>query len=61
MTAGDLRGAKLHRCELRGNRLEDLRGVERLRGVVMPWVDIVGAAGLWAQALGIAVLDDEND
>jgi uncharacterized protein YjbI with pentapeptide repeats len=61
MTAADLRGAKLHRCELRGNRLEELRGVERLRGAAMPWVDIIGAAGLWAQALGIAVLDDEND
>ncbi len=60
MTATDLRGAKLHRCELRSNRLEQLRGVDRLRGTAMPWVDIVGAAGLWAQALGISVLDEAD-
>jgi uncharacterized protein YjbI with pentapeptide repeats len=61
MTATDLRGARIHRCELRGSRLEGLRGVERLRGAAMPWVDIVGAAGLWAQALGIAVLDEDAE
>jgi uncharacterized protein YjbI with pentapeptide repeats len=61
MAATDLRGARLRRCELRANRLEQLRGVEALRGAAMPWVDIVGAAGLWAQALGISVLDDPDD
>lgn len=61
MVATDLRGARLHRCELRGNRLQELRGVDRLRGTAMPWVDIVGAAGLWAQALGISVLDEGED
>jgi len=61
LTAADLRGARLHRCELRANRLEQLRGIERLRGAAMPWVDIVGAAGEWAQALGISVLEDERD
>ena len=60
MAATDLRGARLHRCELRSNRLDGLLGVDRLRGSAMPWVDIVGAAGLWAQALGIAVLDQED-
>ncbi len=58
LTATDLRGARLRRCELRDNRLEGLRGVEALRGAAMPWVDIVGAAGLWAQALGIELLDE---
>ncbi len=61
MTATDLRAAKLHRCELRSNRLEELRGVERLRGAAMPWVDIVAGAGLWAQALGISALDEEEE
>jgi uncharacterized protein YjbI with pentapeptide repeats len=60
MIATDLRGAKLRRCELRSNRLDELRGAERLRGAAMPWVDIVGGAGLWAQALGISALDDEE-
>jgi uncharacterized protein YjbI with pentapeptide repeats len=57
MAGTDLRGARMHRCELRSNRLDGLLGVERLQGCTMPWVDIVGAAGLWAQALGISVLD----
>jgi uncharacterized protein YjbI with pentapeptide repeats len=60
MAATDLRGAKLHRCEMRANRLDGLLGVERLRGTAMPWVDVVGAAGLWAHALGISVLDDDR-
>jgi hypothetical protein len=29
--------------------------------VSMPWPDIVGAAGLWAAALGIEILDEENE
>jgi len=61
MAATDLRGARLHRCELRSNRLDGLLGVEQLRGAAMPWIDIVGAAGLWAQALGISVLDAEEN
>lgn len=61
LTATDLRGATFRRCELHGNRLEGLLGVERLRGAALPWVDIVGAAGLWAQALGISVLDAEAE
>jgi uncharacterized protein YjbI with pentapeptide repeats len=61
MAATDLRGARLHRCELSANRLEGLLGVDRLRGCAMPWVDIVGGAGLWAQALGITVLDPEDN
>jgi len=60
MTATDLRGAKLHRCELRSNRLEGLLGIDRLRGAAMPWPDIVSGAGLWARALGISALDDEE-
>lgn len=58
MASTDLRGAKLHRCELRSNRLDGLLGIDRLRGCAMPWADIVGGAGLWAQALGISVLGD---
>jgi uncharacterized protein YjbI with pentapeptide repeats len=57
----DLRGARLRGCELSGNRLEGIRGVERLSGVSMPWPDIVGAAGLWAAALGIQILDEEDE
>jgi uncharacterized protein YjbI with pentapeptide repeats len=58
LTGADLRGARLRHCELRESRLEGLQGVDRLRGSAMPWADIVGGAALWAQALGIDVLDD---
>lgn len=58
LTAADIRDARLHRCELRANRLDGLLGVERLRGVAMRWPDIVEGAELWAQALGITVLED---
>jgi hypothetical protein len=30
----------------------------RLRGLSMPWPEIVANAGVWAAALGIAQLDD---
>jgi uncharacterized protein YjbI with pentapeptide repeats len=58
LTGADLRGARLRCCELRDCRLEGLQGVDRLRGTAMPWADIVGGASLWAQALGIDVIDD---
>jgi uncharacterized protein YjbI with pentapeptide repeats len=67
---------KVHRCdlstasfasarfdrksELRGCTLEDLRGVEGLRGAAMEWSDVVGLAGTFAAALGIRVLDDDQ-
>ncbi len=43
---------------MRANRLEGLRGVDRLRGTAMRWPDIVESAGLWAGALGIELLED---
>ena len=43
--------------ELRGCELEGLRGVERLRGVRMPWPDVVQLAGLLAAAAGIELVD----
>jgi uncharacterized protein YjbI with pentapeptide repeats len=55
----DLRGARLRRCELRGCRLDGLQGVTQLRGVALPWPDLLGAAELFAQALGIEVLQDD--
>jgi hypothetical protein len=38
-----------------GCDLEGLRGAERLRGVAMPWPDIVAAAGTFAAAVGVTV------
>jgi uncharacterized protein YjbI with pentapeptide repeats len=58
LTGADLRGARLERCEMRGCTLDGLRGADRLRGVAMPWDDILAAAGVFAGELGVRVLDE---
>ena len=45
--------------ELRGCELDDLRGADRLRGVRMPWPDVVAIAGLLATAAGIEIVTDD--
>ena len=45
-------------CEMSGCTLEGLRGVDRLRGVAMPWPDILAAAGIFAGELGVRLLED---
>jgi pentapeptide repeat protein len=52
----DARGATLVRCELRG-----LHGVERLRGVGVTWGDLLELAPALAGALGIRLLDADDD
>jgi uncharacterized protein YjbI with pentapeptide repeats len=49
---------KTTRVELRGCNLEGLQGGAALRGVRMPWDDVVGNAPVFAAALGIAVIDE---
>ena len=51
----DFRRATLSGCAIRGTSLEGVLGVESLRGVRMPWADVVGSAGALATALGIVV------
>ncbi len=58
MSRADLRGARLERCDMRRANLTELEGVTALKGVSMPWPDIVEMAGVWASALGIRVLED---
>ncbi len=55
LTGADFRGARLTRCVIRGSSLEDVLGVESLRGLQMPWSDVVASAGALAAALGIDV------
>lgn len=59
LTEADLTGMRIDRCELRSCTLDGLVGAERLRGAAMPWGDIVGHAALFADALGIRVLDQD--
>jgi len=49
--------ASLQRVELRGCDLRGLRGVEALRGVRMPWGDVLENAALFALAAGIEIVD----
>ena len=58
LTGADLRGARLERCEMRGCTIDGLRGVDRLRGVAMPWDDILAAAGVFAGELGVLLLGE---
>jgi uncharacterized protein YjbI with pentapeptide repeats len=60
LTEADLAGVRIDRCELRGCTLDGLAGVERLRGAALPWGDVVGNAALFAAALGIRVLDEDE-
>ena len=47
----------IQRVELRGCDLTGLRGAEALRGVRMPWGDVLENAPLFATVLGIEVID----
>ncbi len=58
LTGADFRGARLTACTIRGSTLDGVAGVQSLRGLTMPWTDLVGSVGALAAALGIAV-DDE--
>lgn len=57
LTGASVEAATFVDCELRACELEGLRGVERLRGVRMPWPDVVQIAGLLATAAGIEIVD----
>lgn len=53
----DLSDARFTRTELRGCRLDAARGLERLRGVGMPFGDVLENAGAFAGHLGIRLLE----
>jgi uncharacterized protein YjbI with pentapeptide repeats len=61
LSGADLSGARFERCELRGCTLDGIRAAERLRGVAMPWDDILASAATFADAIGVSVLDDGPD
>jgi uncharacterized protein YjbI with pentapeptide repeats len=61
LTEADLANARFDRCELRGCTIDGIRAAERLRGIAMPWEDIVASVGTFAAALGVTILDDRLD
>ena len=52
-------GCRLERVELSRCKLTELTGVASLRGARMPWGDLLENAPLFAQGLGIEVIEDE--
>lgn len=56
LSGADLTSARFEHVEMLGCMLEGLRGANSLRGVRMPWTDIVENAGLFAGACGVDVL-----
>jgi uncharacterized protein YjbI with pentapeptide repeats len=61
MTDIDISEASSRNSQLRGCTLDGLRGAASLRNVAMPWGDVMAAAGLFAQALGVRVLGDDSE
>jgi uncharacterized protein YjbI with pentapeptide repeats len=57
LAGASLAGATFAETELRGCDLTTLGNPERLRGVRMPWADIVQAADVIAAGLGIQVVE----
>jgi uncharacterized protein YjbI with pentapeptide repeats len=55
LAGADFRGARVRSAAIRGASLDGVLGVESLRGVRMPWSDILASAGALAAALGITV------
>jgi len=58
LTGADFSDARFERCELRGCTLDGLRAPASLRGVAMPWADVVAAAATFAGALGVQIVDE---
>jgi len=60
LTRAAITEATFERSELRDCDLMDLVDAVRLRGVSMPWHDLVRSAAVLAAALGIRVIDEEE-
>jgi uncharacterized protein YjbI with pentapeptide repeats len=58
LTKAGFLSARCRDVELRGCRLDDLRGIEGLRGAAVAWDDIVALAPALAAALGIRLLEE---
>ncbi|MGO9903738.1 MAG: hypothetical protein ACLP0J_29655 [Solirubrobacteraceae bacterium] len=54
----DFRGVKQKGCAIRGTPLDGILGTDRLKGVVMPWADVLASAPTLATAVGIIIEPD---
>ena len=58
LQGADFRHVTLAGCLIRGSSLDGVLGVESLRGLRMPWPDVLASAAALAVALGIDVESD---
>jgi uncharacterized protein YjbI with pentapeptide repeats len=58
LTGATLTGATSTGIEMRGCDLTSTHSPERLRGVRMPWPDVIRTAGEFAAGIGIEVLEE---
>jgi uncharacterized protein YjbI with pentapeptide repeats len=55
LAGADFTGASLKGCSIRGSSLDDVIGIASLRGVRMPWPDVLDSAAAMAATLGIEI------
>jgi uncharacterized protein YjbI with pentapeptide repeats len=55
LEGADFRGVKLSSCAIRGSNLDGILGVESLKGLAMPWPDVLASAAAMAAAVGINI------
>lgn len=58
MEGADITSCSFERSQIRGSSLEGVRGLLALRGVAIPWPEIVELAGGMSAAIGISILAD---
>jgi uncharacterized protein YjbI with pentapeptide repeats len=51
----DFRGVRLKDCTIRGTALDGVLGVEDLRGLSMPWPDVIASAAALAATIDISI------
>jgi len=61
LSGANLHDCRMHRSRLRRCRLDALRGIDGLRGVVMDWADVMELAPQLAAAAGILVAGEDDD
>jgi uncharacterized protein YjbI with pentapeptide repeats len=59
LTQASLAKATFVRSEMRDCDLSGIGNPEHLRGIAMPWPDIVRSAAVLAEGIGVRILDDE--
>ena len=61
LTGADFTKTSFTRCELRGSTLDEVRGLTSLTGVAMRWADVIALAPVFARALGVTLIAEDDD